>query len=154
MPSLIAYLRASSDNTVHSLKLPAAPKGQQAGQELCTLPDGRTIVALFDGFTLPVDQPVEIAASIKVLTLTADLKERIKAASPYVKLISDNMQQKIREVVSAEDEMYFARIGIGALMGPAVYTLQPGEQAAMLAYGAFIESVRQWGRAERAKLGL
>ena len=152
MPSLIAYLRASSDNAVHSLKLPDAPKGQQAGQELCTLPDGRTIVALFDGFTLPPDQPAEIAASIKVLTLTAALKDQIKAASPHVALISKQVIQKIRDKCTQDDEMYFARISIGALTGQ--YVMEPGEQAAVAAYGAFIESARQWGRAERAKLGL
>ena len=153
MTTLIAYRRVVDAVTTHSLKLPYA-QDAQTGQELCTLDDGRTVVALFDGFTLPASQPAAIAASIETLTLTDALKEQIKAASPQVRLIADNMQRKIREVVSIEDEMYFARIGIGALMGPAVYTLQPGEQAALLAYGAFVESIRQWGRDERAKLGL
>ena len=44
------------------MKLPTAQASQQAGQELATLPDGRTVVVLFDGFTLPTDQPAAIAA--------------------------------------------------------------------------------------------
>ena len=32
--------------------------------------------------------------------------------------------------------------------------LQPGEQDALIAYGDFVESVRQWGRTEREKIGL
>lgn len=112
------------------------------------------MVALFDGFTLPADQPVAIASSIDVLVLTDALREQIKAVSPHVALISERMIQKIRAQYTQDDEMYFARIGIGALMGPTVYTLQAGEQAALLAYGVFIEGIRQWGRDERAKLGL
>lgn len=30
----------------------------------------------------------------------------------------------------------------------------PGEQEDLLAFGTFVESVRQWGHLERAKLGL
>lgn len=152
MTSLVAYRRVSDAVTTHYLKLPDATQGAQAGQEIATLPDGRTVVALFAKFTLPTDQPPEIAASIETLTLTDKLKEQIKAASPQVRLISDNMQRKIREAVSAEDEMYFARISIGALSGK--YTMEPGEAEAVAAYGVFVEGVRQWGRDERAKLGL
>jgi hypothetical protein len=149
---LIAYRRVSDAVTTHYLKLPDSTQGAQAGQEIATLPDGRTVVALFAGSTLPPDQPSAIAASIETLTLTDALKEQIKAASPQVRLISDNMQRKIREVVSAEDEMYFARISIGALSGQ--YTMEPGEAAAVAAYGVFVEGVRQWGRDQRAALGL
>ena len=140
--------------TTHSLRLPDAPQGQQAAQELATLADGRTVVALFDGFVLPANQPAAIAASIEVLPvpLPDALKAQIKAASPIVNLIGAGMLQKIRDVYSAEDEAYFARIGVGAALG--AYTFGPGEQADLLAFGATVEGVRQWGRAERAKMGL
>jgi hypothetical protein len=152
MTSLIAFRRVVTPIYTHTLRLPDAPQGQQAAQELATLPDGRTVVALFDGFTLPANQPTEIVGSIEVLTLTDALKEQIKAASPQVALISTMMQQKIREVYSLEDEAFFSRIGVGVAL--AAYTFGPGEQAALLAFGAFVEGVRQWGRGERAKLGL
>jgi hypothetical protein len=69
-----------------------------------------------------------------------------------VRLINARMIDKIRAEYSIDDEMFFARIGVGAATG--MYTPTPGEQADMAAFGAFVESVRQWGRAERAKLGL
>ena len=152
MPSLIAYLRASSENTVHSLKLPDAPEGEQSGRELCTLPDGRTIVALFDGYTLPDDQPAEIADSIETLTPTNELRERIIRASPVLQRIYADTEQKIRDVYSVSDEAKWARIGVGVALG--AYTFGQGEQAELMAFGAHCEACRQWGRDERAKLGL
>lgn len=152
MTSLIAYRRVVDQVTTHSLKLPDAPQGTQAGQELCTLPDGRTVVALFDGFTLPSEQPDAISASVEVLTLDAAIKDQIKAASPMVQLIYANTEAKIRAAYSASDEAKYARIGVGAALG--AYTFAPGEQAELLAFGAHCEACRQWGRDERVKLGL
>ena len=154
MTSLIAYRKVINAVTTHTLRLPDAPQGQQAAQELATLPDGRTVVALFDGFILPTDQPAEISASIEVLpTPLPDLvREQIKAASPQVKLISQNMIDQIRASYSIDDEMYFARIGVGAANG--MYAPTPDEMQAMTVFGEFVEAARQWGRAERAKLGL
>ena len=86
------------------------------------------------------------------VTLTDELKERIKAVSRPCHLIADRMQQMIRGAYSLEDEQYFARIGVGVALG--AYTFLPGEQEALLAFGAHVESVRQWGRDERAKIGL
>ena len=154
MTSLIAYRKVINAVTTHTLRLPDAPQGQQAAQELATLPDGRTVVALFDGFILPTDQPAEISASIEVLpTPLPDLvREQIKAASPQVKLITQNMIDQIRASYSIDDEMYFARIGVGAANG--MYAPTPDEMQAMTVFGEFVEAARQWGRAERAKLGL
>ena len=47
---------------------------------------------------------------------------------------------------------YCARIGVGVALG--AYQFQPGESDALLAFGAHVEGVRQWGRAQRAALGL
>lgn len=104
---------------------------------------------------VPVDavlpeQPAEI--DWQVVTLTDELKERIKAASRPCHLIADRMQQMIRSVYSLEDEQYFARIGVGAALG--AYTFQDGEQEALLEFGQFVEGVRQWGRDQRAEIGL
>ena len=80
------------------------------------------------------------------------LREQIKAASRPVQLIADEMQRRIRIAYSLEDEQYFSRIGVGAALG--VYAFQSGEQAALLAFGVHVEAVRQWGKAQRAELGL
>ena len=84
--------------------------------------------------------------------MTDPLKESIKAVSPHTRLISQRMQEKIRAAYTIEDEQFFSRIGVGVALG--AYVFGAGEQAALLAFGAFVESVRQWGRDERAKLGL
>ena len=152
MTSLFAYRKHIDAIHTRELRLPDAHQGQQSGLELCTLADGRAVVAMFDGFTLPAEQHVEIAPSIEPLTLTNALREEIKAASPHVRLIGQRMQEQIRSKYSTEDEMYFARIGVGSALG--VYVFETGEAEALAAYGAHVEAVRQWGRAERAKLGL
>ena len=111
--------------------------------------DGWHYVFVPDGVTLP-----EQHAGIQwqAVTLTDALNEQIKAASRPCQLIAEAMQQRIRSVYSVEDEQYFARIGVGAALG--VYTFQPGEQDALLAFAAHVEGVRQWGRLEREKIGL
>lgn len=154
MPSLIAYRKVIDSVTTHTLRLPDAPQGEQSGQELATLPDGRTVVVLFDGHTLSTTQPSAITASVETLAtpLPDDLREQIKAASPHVALISRRMIERIRSSYTQDDENYFSRIGIGAAM--SMYTPTAGELQAMAAFGQFVESVREWGRAERAKLGL
>ena len=80
------------------------------------------------------------------------LREQIKAASPHVKLIAQRMIDQIRASYSIDDEMYFARIGVGAASG--MYTPSTGELSEMTVFGEFCEAIRQWGRAERAKLGV
>lgn len=155
MTFIVSYRKHSTAHTVITLTLPDNQPDPAGGEdlrctELCTL-DGVTYVAVPDGVTLP-EQPTEIAASVATATLTPDQREAIKAASPHVALIAERMQERIRARYSAEDEMYFARIGIGEARG--MYAFEPGEEAALTEYGAHIESVRQWGRSERAKLGL
>ena len=154
MTSLIAFRRVTDTVTTHSLRLPDPQPGEQAAQELTTLPDGRTIVALFEGYTLPTNQPGAIAASIELLPTPLDpvLKEQIKTSSPQVRLIGERMIQKIRASYSIDDEMYFARIGVGAAVG--LYSPASDEMQAMTVFGEFVEAVRQWGRLEIAKLGL
>lgn len=154
MTSLITYRQLVTTQHTHSLRLPDAAQGRPGAQELCTLPDGRTVVALFDGATLPPNQPTEIADSIETLPtpLPSLLREQIKAASPVVRLIGQRMIDKIRASYSIDDEMFFARIGVGSATG--LYTPSPDELQAMADFGEFVESVRQWGRDERAKLGL
>ena len=117
--------------------------------ELCTLPDGTTYVALPDGVDLPEQAPELTVAAV---VLTDALKDQIRAASPHVALINERMVHKIRAEYSIDDEMYFARIGVGAATG--MYAPAPKELEEMAAFGAFVEGVRDWGRAERNRLGL
>lgn len=148
--SILSYLKVSTPYTVIQAVLPdsAWANDELHCTELCTL-DGITYLSVPDGVTLP-DQPTEI--DLKPVTLSPELREQIKAASPHAQLISERMIQIIRAQYSVDDEMFFARIGVGAATG--MYTPSSDEMAEMQAFGQFVEGVRQWGRAERAKLGL
>jgi hypothetical protein len=130
------------------IRLPEGDNHQRIGTELATV-NGITYVHLPDGTALPA-QPPEI--TVELAMLTPELSEEIKTASPHVRLINDRIKEKIRERYDAENEMYFARISIGAITGQ--YTMEAGESAKVAAYGAYVESVRQWGRDQRAALGL
>lgn len=128
----------------------AGVNGEQQCTELCTL-DGLTYVSIPDGVALP-SQPAEIAASIQTVTLDAVTREAIILASPHCKLIDARMRDQIRGAYPLEDELKYARIGVGAAMG--MYVPTSDELQAMTVFGAHVEGVRQWGRDERAKLGL
>lgn len=133
--------------TTKAIVLPEVD-GQRIGNELGTL-DEVTYVSLPDDAVLPEQLP-EI--NCQPVIMTDDVKEQLKAVSPYCKLITQQIRSKIREKYDAEDEMYFARISVGSIMG--IYTYLPGEADAVVAYGQYIETVREWAKTERAKVGL
>jgi hypothetical protein len=141
MTSLIAYRKAIDSVTTHALRFPDAPQGVQSAQEIATLPDGRTVVVLFDGYTLPTEQPMEISASIESLAspLAADLLAAIKTASPHVRLINTRVQEQIAERYTIADEIKLIRTS-------------PSSEA--ITYNAYVEECRAWGRTEKARLGL
>lgn len=150
MISIVSYQKVITPVTTYTLRVPDNAGVDDATRctELATLGDV-TYVAIPAGVTLP-EQPTQI--TVTPVTLTDSLKEQIKAASPHVSLIAERMLQKIRAAYTPEDEMYFARISIGVLSGQ--YVFETGEQAAVAAYGAHVEGVREWGRTQRAALGL
>ncbi len=111
--------------------------------------DGWYYVCVPDGVTMPDQQP-EI--QWQAVEPNAAIKEQIKAASRPCQLIYAEMQRRIRDAYPIEVEQYYARIGVGAALG--LYVFQPGEQEALVAFGAYVEAVRQWGKSERAKIGL
>jgi len=122
--------------------------GDSGATELAEL-DGHAYVHVPDGAAIP-DQPAEIAW--QAITPDPALLARIKAESRPVQLIAQAMLEKIRASYSIDDEMFFARIGVGAATG--MYQPTPDEMQEMTVFGEFVESVRHWGRTERAKLGL
>lgn len=119
------------------------------GLELCDI-DGVRYVSIPDGASIP-EQHQDIFLEL-MSPLPDELKEAIKASSRACQLISDQMQAKIRERYSLEDEQYFARIGVGASLG--AYTFLPGEMESLLEFGRFVEEVREWGRSKRGDIGL
>lgn len=139
MTPLFAYRKHIDAIHTRELRLPDAHQGQQSGLELCTLADGRTVVALFDGFTLPAQQHADIVASIEPLALTDALREEISRLSPHIRLIDQRVRDTIADRYSITDEIKLIRTA-------------PSPE--MEAYNAYAEECRAWGRAEKAKLGL
>lgn len=96
-------------------------------------------MSLPDKAVLPLDQPPEIAKSIAPVVLTDTLRGELKAASPHVRLINERVRQRIAERYSLSDEIKMLRTA-------------PSPEAA--AYNAWVEACRDWGRAEKVRLGL
>ena len=150
MTSIYAYQKVFTPYSTIQMALPdnAGVGDEYRCTELCTL-DGVTYVAVPDALTLP-DQPPEL--TVAAVVLTDELREQIKLASTHVQLIGQRMIDQIRANYTQDDENYFSRIGVGAAMG--MYAPSSDEIQAMTVFGEFVEAVRQWGRDERAKLGL
>ena len=108
------------------------------GQEIATV-DGLTYIALPDGASLPAAQPSEIAASIAPVTLTDALREQLKAASPIVRMINAQVEERIAAHYSTGDE---------------IKLLRTAPSPEFEAYNAFVEDCRAWGRQQKAAIGL
>lgn len=154
MTSLYAYRKHIDAVHTREITLPSGDGQERAGQELCTLPDGRTVVVLFGDHVLPNEQPAQIKNSIEALPspLPDDLKAAIREASPHVRLIRAQMQDRIRALYSAEDEMKFSRIGAGHALG--LYSMTDAEKVSIAQFGAYLEECRLWAKNERNKLGV
>jgi len=133
------------------LRFPEEDNHSPVGTELATV-DGLTYVSIPDLAVLPTNQPAEISASIVEVTLTDTLKEAIKQVSPHTQLIAQRVIDQIRAKYSVNDELYLARIGIGASSG--LYVPTASELQELKDFGVLAESARQWGRDQRALLGL
>ena len=119
--------------------MPVDALNQSIGTELATLL-GITYVSLPNGAVLPANQPAEIAASIiNPAALTPALVLDIKAASPHVRLINDQVTAQIAALYSMADEIKLLRTA-------------PSPEHTV--YNQHAEDCRAWGRAEKAKLGL
>lgn len=131
MAFIVSYQKHSTPHSIITLLHP------EGCTELCTL-DDTTYVAIPDGLVLP-EQPAEIAASVAEVTLTAELRERIKTESTHCQLIQQRVVERIRARYSMDDEIKLLRIA-------------PSDETA--AWNAYVEDCRAWGREQRAKLGL
>ena len=137
MTSIIAYQKFTDATRTVELKLPENEQHQRIGTELCTI-NGITYVSLPDDAALP-EQPEEIFASVVAVVLDDALRAEIKASSPHCWLINDRVVEQIRAKYSQDDEIKLLRLA------PSAETDE---------WNAYVETCRQWGRDERAKLGL
>jgi len=140
MPTIITYKKYIDPQVTRELRMPVDANLHPIGVELATLIDGLTYVSLPDGVGLPVDQPVEIAASIvNPVTLSAIKLAELKMESPHVRLINQRVAEGISERYTLADE---------------IKLLRTAPSTEFNTYNAFVEDCRAWGRAEKAKIGL
>jgi hypothetical protein len=152
MPSIVSYQKFIDALRTVELRLPEGERLERIGTELCTL-DGLTYVSLPEGVELPANQPPEIADTITdPVTVTEDLRYQIFGESPHARLIAERVIARIRERYPLDDELFLNRIATGVANG--LYEYQDGEEAEVIAFGVWAEECRQWGRAQRAELGL
>lgn len=143
MPAIYRYRQVSDDYATYR------PLGDGL-IELCTLPDGYTYISIPDDAKLADEQPKQV--KLEEFSLTDELKEQIKAASPLVQLIYQRIEDKIHEKFDEQDELFFSRIGVAAALGR--YQITESELQEIDDYQSYAEACREWGRLERAKLGL
>jgi hypothetical protein len=151
MPTIYSYQKYIDPLISRTLRLPESNANSPLGTELATI-DGLTYVSIPDDQVLPTNQYDEISESITEVTMTDTLKEAIRLVSPHTQLIAQRIIETIRSNYTIDDEMYFARIGVGASMG--LYVPSTQELHEMTVFGEFVEATRQWGRDQRALLGL
>lgn len=135
MSSIVRYQKFIDAVYTVEISLPVDEQGQRVGQEIATV-DGYTYVSLPDGATLPA-QPAEI--TVEPVTVTETVKAEISAASPHVHLINQRVKEMIAQQYSIEDEIKLIRTA-------------PSEEFDI--YNDFAEACRQWGRDQKALIGL
>lgn len=135
MSSIVRYQKFIDAVYTVEISLPVDEQGQRVGQEIATV-DGYTYVSLPDGATLPA-QPAEI--TVEPVTVTETVKAEISAASPHVQLINQRVKEMIAQQYSIEDEIKLIRTA-------------PSEEFDI--YNDFAEACRQWGRDQKALIGL
>lgn len=134
---IFGYQKHITATITRELAFPVNENHQRLGHELATV-DGITYCSVPDGVALP-EQPAEIAASIQAVTLDPALTQKIKAASPLVRLINATAAEKIAEQYSMADE---------------IKLLRTAPSPEFEAYNAHAEACRAWGREQKAALGL
>ena len=147
MPVIARYQPVSDAYTAYRVSGPDGDIGVSI-TEMCEM-DGWRYLSIPDGVTPVIPAQITTYGPVE---LTDELREQIKVASPHTQLIAQRVIDKIRAKYTLDDELYFARITVGALHGS--YELQSGEAAAVEQYQIDVESAREWGRQERAKLGI
>lgn len=132
MAYIVSYQKFITRDITRQLNAP------EQSVELCTI-DGVTYVSVPDDLQLPDAQPVEIASSIELVVMTDDIREAIKANSTHVELINDRVKAKIAERYSLSDELK---------------EIRNSSSPSFAAYADYVEECRQWGREQKAALGL
>ena len=128
MPRIISYEKQITRETTKQLDLP------ESATELCTI-NGVTYVSVPDDVELDDNQPVDY----QTVVMTDELRELIKSQSTHVQLIDERVKAKIAERYSLSDELK---------------EIRNSSSPSFAVYADYVEECRQWGREQKAKLGL
>lgn len=138
MISIVSYQKVVTPLTTVTLALPFDAETRQfVGTEVANI-EGTTYVSIPSGYTLP-DQPTEIAASVKVVKMTPELRSLLNKNSPQCTAIDKGVVEKISAAYTTSDEIKLLRLGPSADFDT---------------YNTYVENCRQWGRDQKAALGL
>lgn len=132
MAYILSYRKSITRDTTKMLN---APEGST---ELCTL-EGVTFVSIPEGAAIDANQHAEVNGTMEVVTPDLELSEKIKAASPHVALIDKRVCERIADLYSFTDEIKLIRTA-------------PSPE--FDAYNEHADLCRQWGREQKALLGL
>lgn len=127
---------------------PRAESPEHTLTELAVL-DGWRYIAVPDGAVVVVPEEIETWEQV---ILTPELREMMKAVSPHTNLALSQFIEAVRARFTLDDELYFARIATGALMGS--YTFEPGEAELLADYQQHVEACRVVLKSRYAELGL
>lgn len=111
-----------------------------------TLPGklGITALAEIDGWRyihIPDDAELpDLDFEIEPVDLSAETREAIRRASGYIAMVNATVLDRIRAEYSAEDELGLLRLD--------------RQTEDFRRYNDHVEACREWGRAEKAKVGL
>lgn len=128
MAYIVSYQKFITRDTTKQLDLP------ESATELCTI-EGVTYVSVPADAELSDSQPVEY----QEVTLTDELRARIKSQSTHVQLIDDRVKAKIAERYSLTDELK---------------EIRNSSSPSFAVYADYVEDCRQWGSEQKAALGL
>lgn len=132
MAYIVSYQKLITSDITVQLDAP------EEATELCTI-DGTTYVSIPDAAVLSDDQPTEIVDTIKTVVMTDELRELIKSHSTHVQLINERVKDKIAQRYSVTDELK---------------EISNSSSASFSTYANYVEECRQWGRDQKALLGL
>ena len=150
MATIYQYQKIIDQYTTHTLHEPDYEQLESADRiiELCTI-DGITYVSVPDTVDLP-KQPADIAKTLKVVSLTDDLKKQILDQSPIIAYIDIKVREKITVDVEQSQELRLLRNEMNRIRE----AMSIADEAGYKEINDKILAHRQWGTQEKEKLGL
>lgn len=150
MVSIYSYQKFINNTHTVELELPIDEAGEVLGTELATI-DGVTYVAVPSDIQLP-EQDERIASTVSAVDPSDELKDKLRKASPIARLIDIRVVEAIRAKYTENDELKYARQGW--MLATSAEGAGDIDEDALQEYCAYVEQCREWGRQERAKIGL